>query len=95
MFRPILFLVFTAFLVLSGYAVWQYGYFGIISQHFHNAATLQVMFDLVISVLLLCVWMVKDARAQGRNPWPFVGIALVLGSIGPMCYLLFGQRRAG
>ena len=48
--------------------------------------------DLVIACSLAIVWMVRDAHERGRNPWPFVGITLVAGSIGPLVYLLMRQR---
>ena len=76
------------FSVLSAYAVMQVGYLGIIDYHRHSPAGWQVFTDLVIGMLLIIVWMVKDARNRGRNPWPFVAATLFLGSFGPLLYVL-------
>ena len=54
----------------------------------------QVFTDLVIALLLACVWMVYDARERGLSAWPFIAITLVLGSFGPLLYLVVREVRA-
>jgi hypothetical protein len=34
------------------------------------------------------VWIWHDAKAQGRNPWPWIIATLAVGSFGPLVYLL-------
>jgi hypothetical protein len=80
--------VFGAF---SSYVMLTFGYLGIWRNAFTNAATMQVLFDLVITCLLLSGWMVIDARRSGRNAWPYVVITLAAGSFGPLLYLLVGR----
>lgn len=75
--------VFGAF---SAWVVTQVGYIGIFEYHLHSPAGWQVIVDLVIACLLLLAWIVPDAKANGRNPWPFVVLTLFLGSIGPLAY---------
>lgn len=86
--RVILSVTLVAFLVLTTVAVMQHGYAGIFTQQFQNYAGVQVFFDLVIALTLFLVWMWKDARAAGRNPFPWLLLTLATGSIGALVYLL-------
>ena len=90
----ILGLVIVAFGVLSTLALMDVGYFGILAPHFRSLGEGQVLADLVILGLLACIWMVKDAPAHGLPAWPFVLITLVLGSFGPLAYLVVRELRA-
>lgn len=93
MIRFALIVVIAAFGMLTGYALMDVGYWGIISYHFPSSAGWQVGTDLVIVCSLAIFWMIGDARKTGRNPWPFIALTVVLGSFVPLFYLLFGQRR--
>ena len=53
---------------------------------------LQVSLDLVISISLVSLWMIRDARERGVSVVPYLLVTLTLGSIGPLLYLF---RRAG
>lgn len=79
----IILLPFTAVSVL---ALIRFGYIGLFEFQLQNAAGWQVLADLVIACLLLLSFLVPHARKHGRNPWPWVGITLVLGSFGPLLY---------
>jgi hypothetical protein len=89
----LLIIVTATFGVYSGYVMLEFGYLGIWRSVFVNAATVQVILDLTIVCSLISVWMVRDARKSGRNPWPYVLITFTAGSFGPLIYLLAGQRR--
>jgi len=91
--RALIVLVLALFAVLSGVALWYHGYWGIIAPTFRSFAAAQVFADLVIALALVMVWMWRDARAQGRNPWPWILATLVVGSFGPLVYLL-SRREA-
>jgi hypothetical protein len=91
--RLILVLTLTAFLALTGVALWQHGFLGIFAPLFQSSAGLQVFFDLVIALSLFLVWMWRDAKAAGRNPWPWIVLTLAVGSIGPLIYLLIRTWR--
>lgn len=97
----VLSIVLFDFLALTGYAISEVGYIGIVASNFTNWGGVQVLTDLVIACTLAVIWMISDARAQRTNPWPFVVITLFAGSIGPLMYLLrreWGARpgiRAG
>lgn len=83
--------VLTTFLlsILTGFALWQHGYWGIMAPHFESTGAGQVLFDLVIALLLLSAWMWKDAKAKNRAYWPWFILTLAAGSFGPLLYLIF------
>lgn len=80
------------FLALTAYALAKVGYVGIFDYHRHSPAGWQVFTDLVIALILVLTWLVPEARAAGRNPWPWVVLTLLLGSIGPLLFLATGSR---
>lgn len=69
-------------------ALWQHGYWGILAPHFQSWGGAQVLLDLVIALGLVLAWLWNDARTSGRNPWPWIAATLVVGSFGPLVYLL-------
>lgn len=79
---------------LSGAALWRHGYWGIVEPHFRTLGAAQVFADLVIALVLVMVWMWRDARAVGRRPWPWILATLALGSFGPLVYLLTRRSPA-
>jgi hypothetical protein len=76
------------FLTLTGYAVYQYGYIGFFELMTANWATATALADLLIALSLIVSWMVRDARARGVSPLPYVLLTLALGSAGPLLYLI-------
>jgi hypothetical protein len=92
--KPILIAVLAAFGAYTLYAMFEVGYFGIWAAGFESVGSLQVLLDLVVACLLISSWMVIDARATGRNPWPYVLITLAAGSFGPLLYMLLAGQRA-
>lgn len=86
--------VLLGFGALSALALAEHGYLGIIAYHLPSSAGWQVAADLVIVCTLAMIWMLSDARRSGRQAWPYVLTTLVLGSFGPLLYLLVGQLRS-
>jgi len=86
--------VILAFGALSAMALMEAGYLGIFMQHFQNYAGMQVLTDLVIVCVLAIIWMVRDAKTSGVNPWPFVVLTLVAGSFGPLFYLVAREVKS-
>ncbi len=83
-------IVVTLFLfgALTAIALYQHGYWGIIAPHFQSTGAGQVFADLVIALVMVLVFIWHDAKATGRNPWPWILATLALGSFGPLVYFL-------
>lgn len=81
-------LVLFGFTLLTGLALWQHGYTGVLVYQVQTIAGWQVFTDLSIALGLIMVWMVRDARVRKRNPWPWVVLTLIWGVFGPLLYLL-------
>lgn len=88
MSKVLLTIVTIGFAVLTALALQAHGYWGIIAPHFRTFGAGQVLTDLVIALSLVMVWLWRDARATGRNPWPWLAVTLAAGSFGPLLYLL-------
>jgi len=86
--RSLIIVILILFGVLSTIALLQQGYWGIVAPHFQSVGAAQVFVDLVIALSLAMAWMWQDAKATGRNPWPWLVATLTLGSFGPLIYLL-------
>lgn len=84
--KTVAILILIPFLALTAYAVWDVGIIGIPEYHIHSSAGWQVFTDLVIALVLLMFFMVRDAKAKGVNPWPWVIATLFTGSISPLLY---------
>ncbi len=84
----LLYFLLIDFALYSGWVMLEYGYFGIWRAGFTNAATMQVLFDLAIGCLLICSWILVDARQRGVNAWPWVIATLLAGTLAPLLYLI-------
>jgi hypothetical protein len=85
-------IVLVDFAALSSWAVWQHGYLGIFELALSSWATTVVFVDLVIALSLVLLWMFGDARERGLAFFPYALLTLLLGSVGPLLYLI---RREG
>jgi len=81
------------FALLNAYVLYLYGYGGFVQLATANAATVALLVDLTIALSLVAVWMWNDAKARGISPLPYLALTLVLGSIGPLSYLLRTSGR--
>lgn len=78
----------ASFAAYSSWVMWQVGYVGIWQGGFGSIGATQVTIDLIIAGLLLCGWMIRDARERGRRVWPYVVLTVAAGSFGPLLYLI-------
>jgi MFS family permease len=86
--RRLLIITLFLFSILSAIATWQHGYWGIIAPQLQSFGGGQVLADLVIALTLAMVWMWRDAKATGRNAWPWIALTIAAGAFGPLIYLL-------
>ena len=86
--RTLIIVTLFLFGALSVAALLQHGYFDIFTLPLQTLAGTQVLVDLVIALSLVMVWIWRDAKATGRNAWPWIIVTLALGSFGPLLYLL-------
>ncbi|MDX2218441.1 MAG: DUF2834 domain-containing protein [Burkholderiales bacterium] len=73
---------------LTGIAVWNEGVVGVFSSITRSYGSMQIFADLAIALVLVMIWMWRDAKNSGRNAWPWLVLTLVAGSFGPLLYLL-------
>ena len=80
------------FTALTAEAVYAHGYVGFFETMLSNLAGVTALVDLVISLSLVMVWIVRDSKETGMSPLPYIALTLALGSVGPLLYLI---RREG
>lgn len=87
--RIVLGVALAAFLAQTARVLTGVGFVGFFESVRLNEATELMFLDLVITLGLLATWMWRDARASGRRFWPFAIVTALLGSAGPLAYLLY------
>jgi hypothetical protein len=92
--KIILSAVLIAFSVQGVYVLSQIGYWEIWRYEFAALAGQQVLADLTIALGLVMTWVWHDAKATGRNVWPWLIFALIAGSFSPLLYLLTRKTNA-
>jgi len=78
------------------YALERHGYIAVLLYASANPATQLLFVDLAICLVLISVWMVRDARSRGASVVPFLPLVLFFGSVGTLLYLVTrdtGRRR--
>ncbi|MEO1061414.1 MAG: DUF2834 domain-containing protein [Actinomycetota bacterium] len=86
--RNVLGAVLVAFGALTVVALGVDGLGGFADAITFNWASWQIYVDLVIAVAVICVWLHRDARSRGANPWPWIVGAAIVGMFSPLLYLL-------
>lgn len=83
--------ILVAFTAYSLWVIDGYGYTGFLELAGREPWALQMLLDLVMALFVALGWLRADARKRGIAAWPYVVIAVFLGSIGLLLYLV---RRA-
>jgi len=85
-------IVFVPFLVFSLWVASTHGPLGFLDVAGREPWAMQMLLDLAIALFVVTSLVVRDARATGRNPWPWVAATVLVGSIAPMLYALTRRR---
>lgn len=91
--RILLICVLLGFFALTAATVAKQGFVSVLVNQFQTLGGIQVFFDLAIMCGLFSVWMYHDAKATGRKFIPWFVITLVVGSFGPLLYLVTAPRH--
>lgn len=86
--RTLVVIALVPFTLLTAITLWVDGFMGIFASITTSWGSMQIYADLFISLTIIMFWMHRDARTQGRNPWPWIVATLVVGVFGPLVYLL-------
>ena len=79
-------------LACDAYSVYLYGFVGFFRVVLSNFGGFTAFLDLLIALVLVMVWMGNDARERNASAIPYVILTVLLGSVGPLIYLI---RRFG
>lgn len=86
--------VLLPFLALTGYVLATAGLVGFYAEMMGSASTVLAMTDISLSLGLILLWMIGDARATGTPFTPYLLITLAIGVAGPLGYLIHREARA-
>ncbi|MEM7048685.1 MAG: DUF2834 domain-containing protein [Acidobacteriota bacterium] len=92
--KIVLTLVLVLFLAMTAMVLREHGYLGWFELVNANSATQLVMWDLTICLVLMGIWMFRDARRQQRTVWPYLILTAVVGVAGPLLYLILAPRES-
>jgi len=84
-FLAVLLAVFT---IDSALVLVEHGFLGFFELAMANTATQIMGFDLLICLGLIAAWMIGDARERGLSVAPYLAVTVVMGSAGPLLYLI-------
>ena len=80
--------VLAVFVAESVYTTATVGYIGFFEAANANAATRLMLFDLVLALVAISVWMLRDARLRGITALPWLALTAFFGMAGPLGYLI-------
>lgn len=86
--------VLVAFSAFTVELLLEFGFVGFLNAAHSNGPAVQVFLDLVIALTFVLAWVVVDARRQGGSYWPVVLLTLMVGSIGPLLYVVVRPLQA-
>ncbi|MGE0788483.1 MAG: hypothetical protein AB7S26_22600 [Sandaracinaceae bacterium] len=96
-------LVFLDFAAFTLWIVFTQDNLALIRENLTNPWGLQVALDLCFSAMFGSMWLYRDAKKKGINPWPWLAAVLPTGSLSLLAYATVHgfakdkteERRAG
>jgi hypothetical protein len=85
--------VLIAFAGATAFAIERHGYLAFVTEALANEATQLLFVDLALSLLLVAAGLIRDARGRGARYVPYLILAVLFGSVGPLLYLLVHPGR--
>jgi hypothetical protein len=95
--KPLVALVLVAFGAFNTYVALHEGYWSVFPP-FRSLAQTQMFVDLAIALGLFDLWLIGDWKRSGRPMWVlvvFLLLPILVGSIGPLVYLLLRDDSPG
>lgn len=92
-FRLLAIVLLIPFTTLTAYTTYDVGYMAVLEYQFATVSGWQVWCDLAVAIVLVFAWLLPHAKRTGRNPWPYVLIALVFASLGPLLDVVFAKAE--
>ena len=86
-------IVLLAFTPFSLFVAIHRGYFGFARLAVHDLWALQMLIDLTIALVLVSIWLRRDAYNRGIKAWPYLVALPLVGSISPLIYLLHRELK--
>jgi len=87
--KPLLAALFVVLGVITAVALIVDGFPGaLIDAITLNWWSVQIFADLVIAAIVIDIWIYRDAKRRGRNPWPWIVASPLVGMFAPLGYLL-------
>lgn len=90
---PLYGVMFLAVFGYTAYVIATDGYISIVHAAMASPAAIQITLDLVAALLLVVMWIYKDARNLNSNPWPWIIGTCLLGTSVPLLYLVIRERK--
>lgn len=90
---PLYGFMFIAVFGYTAYVIATDGYISIVHAAMASPAAIQITLDLVAALLLVVMWIYKDARNLNSNPWPWIIGTCMLGTSVPLLYLVIRERK--
>lgn len=83
-------IVLADFVALNLYVLmaYEFSYMAVMRAAVSTLPGVLVLVDLAIALTMVGIWMWRDAERRGIAVVPYLVVGLLLGSVGPLLYLL-------